>query len=101
NQAEDFFPAAFFVSFRTRTCTNISERGNERKNHESNDSAQNNSTTSHHTHAALLHAFARSASGQPATPRGLSQLHHCCGGPRPSGSHRGRWEHSNWYVFDV
>ena len=23
------------------------------------------------------------------------------GGPRPSGSHLGRWEHSNWYVFVV
>ena len=39
--------------------------------------------------------------GQPATPRGLSQLHHCCGGPRPPCSHLGLWEHSNWYVFVV
>ena len=34
-------------------------------------------------------------------PPGLSQLHHCRGGARPSGSHLGPWEHSTWYVFVV
>ena len=38
--------------------------------YESTDSAQNNSTTSHHTHASLLRAFAESASGQPAADGG-------------------------------
>src|SRR6266550_1239992 len=28
----------------------------------------------------------------PPPPRGLSQLHHSCGGPRPSGSHHRRWD---------
>ena len=40
------------------------------KIYESIDSAQNNSTTSHHTGASLLRAFAESGSGQPATPGG-------------------------------
>src|ERR1700693_2767131 len=44
---------------------------------------------------------AQAVSPPPPAPRGLSQLHHCCGGPRPSGSHLGPWEHSNWYVFVV
>src|SRR5882724_9511507 len=49
----------------------------------------------------LLCAFTKSASRCPATPRGLSQLYHCCGGPRSSGSHLRPWKHSNWYVFVV
>ena len=33
-----------------------------------------------HSDGGCLHwAFAKSAGSQPATPRGLSQLHHCCG----------------------
>ena len=51
--------------------------------YESIDSAENNSSTSHRTHAPLLRAFAESGSGKPATPGGLSQLYHCCGRQAP------------------
>src|SRR6266550_6948546 len=59
------------------------------------------STSSNHICPHLLCARPKYASRQSATPRRLSQLHHCCGGPRPSGSHLGPWEHSTWYVFVV
>src|SRR4029077_19438635 len=49
----------------------------------------------------LLCTFTEDARRRATALRGLSQFHHCCRGPRPSGSHLGRWEHSNWYVFVV
>src|SRR5207244_2176831 len=45
------------------------------------------SSRSNHIRTHLLCAFTEGARRRPATPGGLSQLHHCCGGPRPSGSH--------------
>src|SRR5882757_6414769 len=55
----------------------------------------------HPTLARMLWSFGgpKCFRGESATSRGLSQLHHSCGGPRPSGSHLRPWEHSNRYVF--
>jgi len=64
--------------------------GNQKGNiHEPIDSATK-SSSSICCHVGLRRSFAENASGQPATRRGLSQLHYCGGGARPSGSHLGR-----------
>ncbi len=76
-------------------------KGSLAKNHQKQGLNYENLQIVHCIRARLLCAFTRSASSRPAARWWLSQLHHCGGRPRPSGSHLRRWEHSNWYVFVV
>jgi hypothetical protein len=65
NQAEGTFPAGCFASSGSRQFR-INPAGKKKgKNRESIDAVQNNSTTSHHTHAAVLRAFAKSGGVVP------------------------------------
>ena len=96
-QGRKLFSRSFLPLFQTCTAKGQPTGGKPTKENKHETSKLNS-----HSDGDCLHwAFATSAGSQPATPRGLSQLHHCCGGPRPSGSHLGPWEHSNWYVFVV
>ena len=61
-------------------------------------------TTSLFLAAFGLACFAVSPAVQavsPPPPGGYPNFTTARGGPRPSGSHVGPWEHSNWYVFVV
>ena len=96
-QGRKLFSRSFLPLFQTCTAKGEPTGGKPTKENKHETSKLNS-----HSDGDCLHwAFAKSASGQPATPGGLSQLHHCCGGPRPLGSHLRRWEHSTWYVFVV
>jgi hypothetical protein len=83
NQAEGIFPAGCFASSGSRQFR-INPAGKKKgKNRESIDAVQNNSTTSHHTHAAVLRAFAKSGGARPAAGRRLSRRQHRGGTGRP------------------
>src|SRR5258705_5556598 len=77
------FPATFFASFGNPAIQNQRSGDKKGRNHESTDSAHNNSTTSYHSHIPLLRAFAKSAGGCPAARRRLSGGQHGRGSGGP------------------
>ena len=66
----------FLPLFQTLAVAGSTTERTKDNIYESIDSAQNNSTTSHHNHTPLLRAFTNSASSCPAAGRRLSRPKH-------------------------
>ena len=66
----------FLPLFQTLAIAGSTTERTKGNIYESIDSAQNNSTTSHHTHAPVLYAFAKSASDHPAIRGSVDPLQH-------------------------